>query len=390
MSVDTELPGSPRSIESAAAWLEGSLAAAVDQGVERVAAARRVASSDWEGAAGTGFADRMGVAVDKIDHVHRATASVAREMTAYADTLRRQQERMAEIRGTARAAGLTVTAYVVEAPGAAPADPGDAPTGRVSPTAVDAHAAAVEAWADHQAKVLAYERVVAEAAQVRDGLLTATRLLEDEYRGLSGPGMLLTALDIAGGFGAAGVVGHASVLKAEGRRLVREAEEYIDLIRRKPGGFHNGDLNHWDARKLEGGDIVRRAGEIETRAKLTSMKLGGALSVVGIGLDLVAGESPAQAVTSGAGGLGASIAAGALVGAGVGSLVPVPGVGTVAGAVVGAGVGIVTSGAIDALFEEGPDVMNALDEGWESLKDTGGAIGGGVGAVVGGIGGFFD
>ena len=31
MGVDTELPGSPRSIESAAAWLEGSLAAAVDQ-----------------------------------------------------------------------------------------------------------------------------------------------------------------------------------------------------------------------------------------------------------------------------------------------------------------------------------------------------------------------
>ena len=34
--------------------------------------------------------------------------------------------------------------------------------------------------------------------------------------------------------------------------------------------------------------------------------------------------------------------------------------------------------------------MNALDEGWESLKDTGGAIGDGVGAVVGGIGGLFD
>jgi hypothetical protein len=57
--------------------------------------------------------------------------------------------------------------------------------------------------------------------------------------------------------------------------------------------------------------------------------------------------------------------------------------------VVGAGVGIFTSGAIDSLFEDGPDVGAAVDSGLDALEDTGGAIVDGAGAVVDGIGGLF-
>lgn len=202
--------------------------------------------------------------------------------------------------------------------------------------------------------------------------------------------MALTALDIAGGFGVGAVELHSSLGRDTGKGLVKQADDYLALIERHAGGFGNHDLEHWDERRRAGTEMVRQADEVDRGAKLASWKLGGALAVVGVGLDLASGESPAQAVTSGAGGVAASVLAGAGTGAAVGTLIPVPGVGTVAGAVVGAGVGIFTSGAIDSLFEDGPDVSDALDAGFESLTDTGGAIADGVGAVVDGIGGFFD
>lgn len=390
MSIDTELTGSPGSIEAAARWLEGSLAAAVGEGGERVVAARRAASADWRGASATGFVSRMGVAVAKIDLVHDGASSAARELAAYAATLRRLQARMAEIRAGARAAGLGVSGYVVEPPGAAPSHPGPSPVGQVSPTLVDAHAMALDAFAAHQARVEAYQRAAAAAAAVREELRGGVLALEDEYRGLTGPGMALTAMDIAGGFRTAGVLANASALRTAGEQLGKQADDYLELITRDPRGFGNPDLDHWDAQKLKGADMAAEAKDVETRAKGTALKLGGALTVVGVGLDLAAGESPTQAVVSNGGGFAASVIAGAGTGAFVGSFIPVPGVGTAVGAVVGAGVGVFTSGAIDSLFEDGPDVMEALDAGVESLTDTGGAIVDGVGGVVDGIGGLFD
>lgn len=384
MSIDTELKGSPDSIAAAARWLEGSLAAAVGDGGERVLAARRAASADWQGATAAGFVSRMGVAVEKIDLVHDGASSAARELAAYAATLRRLQARMADIRADARAAGLGVSRYVVEPPGAAPSHPGPSPVGQVGPTLVDAHAAALDAFAVHQARVEAYQRAATAAAAVREELDGGVLVLEGEYRGLTGPGMALTAVDIAGGFRTAGVLANASALRTAGDQLVRQADDYLELITRDPRGLGNHDLDHWDAQKLRGADMVAEAEEVETRAKRASLKLGGALAVVGVGLDLAAGESPTQAVVSNGGGLVAAVT----IGATAGSVIPV--VGTAVGAVVGAAVGIVVSGAIDSFFEDGVDVMNALDEGWESLKDTGGAIGDGVGAVVGGVGGLFD
>lgn len=390
MSIDTELKGSPDSIDSAARWLDRTLGAAVGGGGELVATARSVASSDWDGAAATGFVSRMGVAVEKFDLVHDSVSSAARELAAYADTLRRLQARMAEIRASARAAGLTVSAYVVEPPGAPPTHPGPDPVGRVSPTLVDAHAAALDAFAAHQARVEAYERLAAAAAAVREELLGGALAVEDEYRGLSGSGLALTALDIAGGFGVGAVELHSTFGRGTGEGLIKQADDYIDLIKRDASGFGNHDLEHWDERRRVGTDMVRQADEVDRGAKVTSWKLGGALAVVGVGLDLAAGESPAQAVVSNGGGLAASVIAGAGTGAVVGSFIPVPGVGTAVGAVVGAGVGVFTSGAIDSLFEDGPDVKDAWDAGVESLTDTGGAIVDGVGGIVGGVGGLFD
>ncbi|ANH38356.1 hypothetical protein I601_1926 [Nocardioides dokdonensis FR1436] len=390
MSIDTEIPGSPDSIEATAEWLAGSLGAALGAGVGHVASARTAASGDWAGAAAGGFVARMGVAVEKIDLVQEGTDSVARELAAYAGSLRRLQERMSDIRAAGAAAGLVVSGFVIEPPGAGPTHPGRPPAGRVSPTLVDAHAASLDAWADHRAKVAAYEIAAAEAAVVRGDLARSTRRLEDEYRGLDGPAWALTAIDIAGGFGAGALSNKASSLRVASRALSDQAGEYLALIEADNTGFTNHDLDYWEGRGREAAEQARKADDLDRAARAGQLKLGGALAVVGIGLDVAAGESTVQAVASNGGGFAASVAAGVGTGALVGSFVPVPGVGTAVGAVVGAGVGIVASGAIDSLFEEGPDVANALSDGWESLTDTGGAVGDGVGALVDGVGGLLD
>lgn len=71
-----------------------------------------------------------------------------------------------------------------------------------------------------------------------------------------------------------------------------------------------------------------------------------------------------------------------------------PGVGTAVGAVVGtaigAGVAIFADGAIDSLFENGPDVGKALDEGWKSIESTGDAIGDAASSVKDTVGGWFS
>ena len=60
------------------------------------------------------------------------------------------------------------------------------------------------------------------------------------------------------------------------------------------------------------------------------------------------------------------------------------------GALSGAVVGIYTSGMVDSLFENGPDVGAALDNGWEAIEDTGGAIADGVSGAVSAVGGWLS
>ena len=124
MPVDTEITGSPASIEGAADWLRGTLAKAVTGGADAMAAARSTAGSDWQGETGSAFAATMGSGVHRVDALASAATGVAGALEAYAARLTRLQHRMADIRGTAQGAGLTVSGYVVEEPGPGPADPG--------------------------------------------------------------------------------------------------------------------------------------------------------------------------------------------------------------------------------------------------------------------------
>ncbi|GAA1163842.1 hypothetical protein [Nocardioides aquiterrae] len=390
MPIDTEIKGSPGSVEGASDWLRSTLGKAVTSSADALAAARSTAGSDWQGETGSTFASTMGTAVGRADALASAASGVAGALDAFAARLSSLQNRMADIRGTAQGAGLTVSAYLIEDPGAGPANPGPPPSGPISPDAAHAYDAAVDAWNAHQDKVRAYNKAAEDAADVRSDLATATQGLQDEYRGLEGPDWVLNASDIAGGFAGAVMEYNASALRGTSKYFGDLASRYVEHIKATPGSFSNADLNYWDDVARNADDVAGAADDLERASKGIPLKVGGALAIAGIGLDIASGEDPVQATASGAGGFLASVGAGAATGAVVGSFVPIPGFGTAAGAVVGAGVGIFTSGAIDSLFENGPDVGAAVDSGLDALEDTAGAIADGAGAVVDGIGGLFD
>ncbi|QWZ09280.1 hypothetical protein KRR39_05705 [Nocardioides panacis] len=396
MTLDTEIPGSPGSIESAAHWLSGTLAPSVSKASDALNSARGDAQSDWDGEAGSAFASTMRGASAKADDLHGAATDVARSLDSYAGSLRGAQDKMADIRDAASAAGLTVHGKVIENPGPGPTRPGPmALTTDTPPSAIDAHDAAVKAYEAHQELVRAWNKAVAAAEAVWTDLKAGADRLSDKYRGLSGPQWVLTAADIAGGLSGAALEYNASALKQTSATFKAQAVRDLDrALKTDPGAIGKTrwyqDLDHARGMSTSADDLARTASTVERSSKTMPLKLGGALAAAGILWDIHSGKDPTEAVVSGAGGFLASIGAGAATGAIIGSFVPIPGVGTAAGAIIGAGVGIFTSGAIDSLFENGPDVGQAAAAGWDAVEDTGGAIVDGVGAVGGAIGGLFD
>lgn len=396
MTLDTEVPGSPGSIESAAHWLSGTLAPSVSKASDALHSARGDAQSDWDGEAGSAFAATMRSASAKADDLHGSAREVARSLDTYAGSLRGAQDRMADIRDAASGAGLTVHGSVIENPGPGPTRPGPMTvTTDTPPSAIDAHDASVAAYDAHQDKIRAWNKAVTDAEAVRADLRTAADGLSEKYRGLSGPQWVLTAGDIAGGLAGARLEFNASALKKTSATFKAQAVRDLDrALKADPGAVGRTrwyqDLDHARTLSTSADDLARTATTVERSSRTLPLKAGGALAAAGILWDIHSGKDPTQAVASGAGGFLASVGAGAATGAIVGSFVPIPGVGTAAGAIIGAGVGIFTSGAIDSLFENGPDVGEAAEAGWDAVQDTGGAIADGVGAVGGAIGGLFD
>lgn len=219
--------------------------------------------------------------------------------------------------------------------------------------------------------------------------------VDERYVGLDGPQGVLAAANVLGGFG--GAVGeynaHARAGTAE---LLREPVESnaaralaTDPARTTRSGWY-ADLDDSRARVASNQAAAARALRLDEVSRSAPVRLGGGLAAVGIAYDIHSGKEPVQAVAAGGAGFAASVGASMATGAMVGTLIPVPGVGTAVGAVVGAGVGIFTSGMVDSLFEDGPDVGEALGRGWEALSDTGSAVGGGALSVARSVGGWFD
>lgn len=414
MSVDTEIQGSPGSIEGAAGWLRTSLAARLEDAADTLHSVRGSAQRSWEGAAGTEFAATMGTASGATDDLEGATRAMARDLEGFAAKLRRCQDEMADVRRTASGAGLTVTGFVVQHPGAGPVRPPDGFRG--TPEEVAAHDRRVAAYDAHQALLRAYQAAETEAARVDRAYAAACQDLQQQYELTDHAAWLTSTAEVIGDGAAASwadvLKGRQSRLQAQAQSLLDEADRAIRDMQANPDRylkrrwffFESLDADKLRADRLaiegrlnEATDLLRRSDSLDdVRGPAQLKNAGRALGLLGLGLgvynDYQDGESATQIAVSQGGSFLAGAGAGALAGAAVGSVVPVAGtaVGAVVGGVIGAGVSIFADGAIDSLFENGPDVGAALEEGWNALEDTGGAIADGVGGAVSTVGGWFS
>jgi uncharacterized protein YukE len=364
----------------------------VSANADALVSVRSSASSDWDGSAGQAFSGAMGAAAGKADDLHAAVKDVADGIKTFGDNLRSVQNQMADIRRTASAAGLTVNGLVIESPGDGPTRPGPAPDGPdVTTAAVDHYNGAVATFNAHQALIKAYNHALAAARQVIADYRGDCDALSNKYRGLSGANWVLTASSVVGGLVGATMEFNASALRGTATYFRGLGAQQLDhALKANPSSVTKTqwykDLD--DAKKAvaSADDLTKSADGLTKGSKSLPLKLGGALAIAGIGYDIYEGKEPVQAVAAGAGGFLAAVGAGAAIG----TLIPIPGVGTAVGAIVGAGVGIFTSGAIDSLFENGPDVGAAFGAGVDAIGDTAGAIGDAAGAVGGFVGGLFD
>ncbi|PKH37471.1 hypothetical protein SAMN05192575_101453 [Nocardioides alpinus] len=422
MSIETEIQGSPSSIEGAATWLRGSLEPELTAAADAANGARRDAEMGWSSVAGDEFVGIASRIRNSSDDLAAAAKKMAGDLDDFAGKLKRSQDQMADVRSTARSAGLGVAGFVVQHPGDGPARPPDDFEGTTEE--VDAHNRRVAAYNAHQDLLTAYHDAETEAARIDRYYATACRELQEEYLPGTHAAWILTLTDIVGA-SAAGVIG--ATIALERSKLLQSAQDLVDeatraindlqahperYMKRRWFFFQTLDEARLEADRLaiqgkldEAEDLLRRADDVaDSRALRYLGRAGKILGPLGLGLgvfnDWQEGETNTQiAVSQGvsaglgaAAGFGASVGTAALIGAAAGSVVPGVGtaVGAVVGTVIGAGVAIFADGAIDSLFENGPDVGQAWDEGVDALADTGEAIADGVSSVGDTIGGWFS
>lgn len=321
---------------------------------------------------------------------------------------------MAEVRRVARTAGLSVSGFLVQHPGEGPARPPDDFTG--TSTEVAAHNESVTAYNAHQDLLRAYVAAETEAARVDRAYAAACQGLQNQYALTDHASWLTSTAEVIGDGAAASwadlIAGKQSRLQAQARALLDDAERAIQDMQANPDRYLkrrwfffqtlDADKLHADRLAIQGRldeatDLLSRSDALDdVRGPGRLAAAGRALGALGLGLgvynDYQDGETTTQIAVSQGGSFLAGAAAGAGVGAAVGSVVPVAGtaVGAVVGGIVGAGVSIFADGAIDSLFENGPDVGAALEEGWEAIEDTGGAIADGVSGAVSAVGGWLS
>lgn len=422
MSIDTEIQGQPATISAAGAWLRDQLADKLGDAADRLNDARRDAEASWDSEAGEQFVASMSQGRATVDDLEQAAKKMGEDLEDFAEKLRTCQQDMQTIRSDASAAGLAVSGFVIADPGPGPARPPDGFVG--TPDEVSIHNAKVAAYDAHQLLLMAYYHAESEAARIDRKYAAACRELRDDYTPGQHASWLVTAGDVLGDT-AEGAIGasigtrksklhaRADDLLDEAQRAIRDLQAHPErYLKRKWLFFKTLDEARLEADRLaiqgkidEAEDLLRRSAALDD-AKLPKYlgRAGKILGPLGIGLgvynDYQEGESAtqiavSQGVSAGVGiaaGIGASAATGALVGATIGSVVPGAGtvVGAAVGTVIGAGVAIFADGAIDSLFENGPDVGEAFDEGVEALEETGGAIADGVSSAVDTVGGWFS
>lgn len=409
MTRDTDVPGSPEDLERVATWLSGDLASSAGTFADGVYDARSRSGSAWEAEAATAFRGELRTLGTATEGVQGAATAMSVVMGQLAAALRRAQQDMVTARQTARDGGLTVSGTVIHPPGPAPAPPPAIPVD-ATPVQTAAHDRVVAAGLEHARQVEAWNAAIllADGADRawEQAILDAQTIWSEEGGGIttllqdlfSGAAEEFLRIRISRYFDDA-----AAAWQREARIWREIADSYV-----RNGRFVGADPDDFyrALSRIDEADALARNADINgsrlaTNVGRAALGLGVLATGYGIYDDITnGGESVAQATTSNVGGFGAGLAAGAAAGALAGSIVPGPGtvVGAVVGTVVGAGVGIVTSGAIDSMWENDVDglgdVGSAIGDGLGELADTGEAIvdlgGAAVDAVGDGLSGAWE
>lgn len=377
MTLTTVIPGDPAELTVVATWLRGSLGGALD-GSELTLQSARQDDGGWDGTAGDAFRTRMSTAYTHAANLNDALVTATTAIDTFALALTTAQSDAAAVREAAAAAGLTLTTTGIRAPAIWPI-PAPPPPGS-SAASAQSYYLAQDARSDNVAHWQAYAAASVELARITRTLAGAAEALDDvradvEVVKVPVASLLSTAL-------VDGVAGTTAPLVAGPAGRLLTAAATIESNTRLPGAslhprlFYK-DLDDASRLRARADALPDRSSTVLKTGRAVSVGVGVAFAGVSVWMDLRAGESKTQATVSNFAGLTASIAAGGLVGGGIGTLIPVPVVGTVVGygvgALTGAVVGIYTSGFVDSLFENGPDVGAALAQGWQDLQDTGSA-----------------
>ncbi|MCK0093102.1 hypothetical protein MWU77_20195 [Rhodococcus sp. F64268] len=380
MPLDTRIAGDPEAIRTAGRWLEDSLGRGVDEAIDRMYAARGVSSSGWEGTAGEEFRRFITSDARSAEQFLEAIVGHARRIDDLAAQSQSVQTDLAFVRQAAREAGLNVDEWLIHEPGPSPPEPGALSPG-ASETTVLEHYNDISARERHRSLIEAYEAARTAVGAAKAAWRLAVESTRNVWLEVTGKWFFFLGNSVNGVSGALAVM-QADTLRKQASFLAGEAQRYLDLARSGPPGtpasviYRDLDLGKAFAHSAD--DALAAATRADGLARLSGVKLGGALAVAGVAYDIIATDKPVdQAIVSGAAGFGTSLAAGAATGAIVGSVVPVFGtaIGAVAGAGVGLASGLFVSGAVDAAYTNGlGDVSDAISAGFDAVSDTGAAV----------------
>lgn len=281
MSIDTKIEGNPGSIRASAAWLNTSLATAVDQSVTDLFSARDEAESGWQGDAGPAFHGKIDAGGRKANDLHGGILTAAGAFNSYADDLTTAQSGMERARDIARQGGLQLQGDTILDPGTGPAAP-TLPIATATPDQVQTYDTQVTAYNDHQAKLTAYAQAETQAKWARSVGDFAKDTLSNVLGDLKSKPFIA-----ASDFATDGIVGalfekHVSILKAQSKALAEESETAIARYLKTPGGTAESkalNLQSW-AKYLESDDWERNALKISNKVEARLPLIGLAITAV--------------------------------------------------------------------------------------------------------------
>lgn len=377
MPIDTSMEGNPDSIRQAANWLKSSLQAGIHDCASQVYRARTRAESGWHGDASSAFQDKMTNAARGSDVVATDSGALAQSFESYAADLHTAQAGMERAKEIAQQGGLKINGAVIEDPGAAPTTPQELPTdGSLTSEQIQQNHQAVQAVADHQRKVAAFNAARAEADRANGILNNAEKVAEEYWRDLSGK-TYIHATDFTNAAAGELIKMNKSILKKESARLLDESKtaetRYLNSSGGSPEAKFQEELRL--SKTMAASELESEAVTIGRRFASKIPIIGWGIAAAGIGYDIHDGKPPGKAIFSGvAGTLGAMAVTAA-----------VPGVGWAAAA--GIGVGILVGIGADWVYDNvlPNNVKHKIDDGLNAVGHTIASAGDTVGHVFSSI-----